>query len=78
MDEEFHARYSCTGKRYIYKIRNSEIRSPFEQDQVWVYYKYPIDAEALNAAAQGFIGTYDYQRSAVMEAVWRTQWLHHL
>ena len=26
-----------------------------------VYYKYPIDAEALNAAAQGFIGTYDYQ-----------------
>ena len=61
VDEEFHARYSCTGKRYIYKIRNSEIRSPFEQDQVWVYYKYPIDAEALNAAAQGFIGTYDYQ-----------------
>ena len=54
VDEEFHARYSCTGKRYIYKIRNSEIRSPFEQDQVWVYYKYPIDAEALNAAAQGF------------------------
>ena len=36
-------------------------RIPFEQDQVWVYYKYPIDAEALNAAAQGFIGTYDYQ-----------------
>lgn len=61
VDEEFHARYSCTGKRYVYKIRNSEIRSPFEQDQVWVYYKYPIDAEALNAAAQGFIGTYDYQ-----------------
>ena len=56
-----HARYSCTGKRYVYKIRNSEIRSPFEQDQVWVYYKYPIDAEALHAAAQGFIGTYDYQ-----------------
>lgn len=28
---------------------------------MWVYYKYPIDAEALNAAAQGFIGTYDYQ-----------------
>ena len=61
VDEEFHARYSCTGQRYVYKIRNSEIRSPFEQDQVWVYYKYPIDAEALHAAAQGFIGTYDYQ-----------------
>ena len=63
-EEDFHARYSCTGKRYRYRIRNSEIRSPFEQDLVWVYYKYHIDAEALDAAAKGFLGTYDYRAFA--------------
>lgn len=63
-EEDFHARYSCTGKRYRYRIRNSEIRSPFEQDLVWVYYKYRIDAEALDAAAKGFLGTYDYRAFA--------------
>ncbi|MBS4785605.1 MAG: tRNA pseudouridine(38-40) synthase TruA [Clostridiales bacterium] len=59
-EEDFHARYSCTGKRYVYRVRDSEIRSPFEQDQVLLF-KYPLDPARLNAAAQGFVGRYDYR-----------------
>ena len=29
VDLDFHARYSCKSKEYIYKIWNSEVRSPF-------------------------------------------------
>ena len=56
---DFHARYSSTGKRYVYRVRNSEIRSPFEQQQVLLY-RYPLQAEQLHETAQGFVGTFDY------------------
>lgn len=58
-EEGFHARYSCTGKRYVYRVRDSGVRSPFEQDLVLLH-KYPLDAALLDAAAQGFVGRYDF------------------
>lgn len=59
-EEGFHARYSCLAKRYVYRIRNSDIRSPFEQGQVLLY-RHPLDEALLHGAAQGFVGTYDYR-----------------
>lgn len=56
---EFHARYSCQGKRYIYKIHNSPIRDAFSHQLVYEY-PYPLDAELLNCQAQDFVGTYDF------------------
>ena len=29
VSEEFHARYSVTGKRYIYKVATAPVQSPF-------------------------------------------------
>ncbi len=56
---DFHARYSCKSKEYIYKIWNSETRSPF-YDGYALHYRYPIDEKLLNKAAQAFVGTHDF------------------
>lgn len=59
VDDDFHPRYSCKSKEYIYKIYNGRIRNPFEADYA-LHYNRPIDAEYLNREAQAFVGEYDY------------------
>ncbi|MBR4241694.1 MAG: tRNA pseudouridine(38-40) synthase TruA [Eubacterium sp.] len=56
---EFHPRYSCKSKEYIYKIYNGKIRNPFLEKYAF-HYRFPIDEEYLNSEAQAFIGTYDF------------------
>lgn len=56
---DFHARYSCKSKEYIYKIWNSEVRNPF-LDGYTLHYRYPIDESLLNKAAQAYVGTHDF------------------
>lgn len=58
-DEGFHARYSCKGKRYIYKILNREVRDPFTEGYA-LHYRYSIDVGMLNKAAQAYVGTHDF------------------
>lgn len=58
-DFDFHPRYSCTSKEYVYKLYNGRIRNPFLADYAF-HYRYPIDAHYLNEQAQAFVGTYDY------------------
>lgn len=59
VDDEFHPRYSCKSKEYLYKIYNGKIKDPFTADYA-LHYKYPIDADYLNKEAQAFVGKYDY------------------
>lgn len=56
---DFHARYSCKSKQYIYKIWNSENRSPFLDGYAY-HYRYKIDEELLNKSAQAFVGKHDF------------------
>ena len=56
---DFHARYSCKSKEYIYKIWNSQVRSPFLEGYA-LHYRYPLDVEALNNAAQAYVGRHDF------------------
>ena len=58
--EDFHARYSCKGKEYVYLIHNSEIKSPFLADRAYRSW-YPIDEKKLDRAAKDFIGTQDFK-----------------
>ncbi len=60
VDDEFHARYSCTGKRYLDKVLNSEVKDPFLQDQAYLYKNCELDAPKLQRIAQGFLGTHDF------------------
>lgn len=57
--EDFHARYSCKGKRYIYKIHNSPFRNPFAMGYSCSY-RTKLDAAFLNAQAKDYIGTHDF------------------
>ncbi len=59
VDADFHARYSCKSKEYIYKIWNSEVRNPFLEGYA-LHYCYPLDVETLNAAAQAYVGKHDF------------------
>ena len=57
--QDFHARYSSTGKRYLYCIRNSALRDPFEIGRSAVV-RFPLDAQRMHEAAQDFVGTHDF------------------
>lgn len=59
VSEDFHARYSCKGKRYIYKIHNSPFRNPFTMGYAYLY-RPKLDADFLNAQAKDFLGTHDF------------------
>ena len=56
---DFHARYSCKGKEYIYKIWNSEIKNPF-LDGYALHYWYKLDEKLLDSASSKFIGRHDF------------------
>ncbi|MCH5321066.1 MAG: tRNA pseudouridine(38-40) synthase TruA [Eubacterium sp.] len=57
--DDFHPRYSCKSKEYIYKIYNGKIRNPFYAKYA-LHYKYAIDADYLNKECKAFIGTQDF------------------
>lgn len=59
VEEDFHARYSCKSKQYIYKIWNSEVRNPFLNGYA-LHYRYKIDEKQLHRAAQAFVGKHDF------------------
>ncbi len=57
---DFHARFDCSGKEYVYKIHNSEIRNPFYENRIFRSW-YPIDEKKLDLAAKDFIGRHDFK-----------------
>lgn len=64
---DFHARYSCKSKEYIYKIWNSEVRNPFI-DGYALHYRYPIDEKLLHTASQAFVGTHDFTSFCTLDS----------
>lgn len=59
VNKDFHARYSCIGKEYVYKIWNNPIRDPFLDGYVYHYW-YNLDETMLNKEAQSYIGKHDF------------------
>lgn len=56
---DFHPRYNCKSKEYVYKLCNANVRDPFLANYSY-YYRRKIDADYLNREAQAFIGKHDY------------------
>ena len=56
---DFHARYSCKGKEYVYLISNRPTKDPFKADLA-LNYPQKLDVELLNRAGQDFVGTHDF------------------
>ena len=61
--ENFHARYSSVGKRYVYRIFTAEIMDPFLQGFA-LHYPVPFEIGRLNRAAALFIGEHDFHAFA--------------
>ena len=59
VDYDFHARYDCKGKEYVYLIYNGKHRNPFYENKA-LFYPYTIDAEMLDKQAKDFIGVHDF------------------
>lgn len=56
---DFHARYDCKGKEYIYKIYNVPMKDPF-QCGLSLHHENHIDEEMLHNSAQAIVGTHDF------------------
>lgn len=56
---DFHARYSATGKEYVYKLHNSRIRDPFSPNLVYRW-GYHLEEAMLSRQAQDLVGTHDF------------------
>ncbi len=57
--EGFHPRYDAKGKEYVYYIRNSNLRSPFDEDTSW-HFQRKIDIEKANELCSQFVGKKDF------------------
>lgn len=61
--EGFHARFSCVGKKYVYKLDASENPSIFERNyyyQLKNVKKQKLDIEAMKKATTYIVGTHDF------------------
>jgi tRNA pseudouridine38-40 synthase len=59
MRDDFHARYSATGKRYEYRILNRPDRPALERTRAWHLYG-KLDLDAMRAAAKHLVGRHDF------------------
>jgi len=67
--DDFDARFSATGRRYLYRILNRRSPPALERGKVWWVPK-RLDADAMHVAAQRLTGRHDFTtfRSAQCQA----------
>lgn len=56
---DWHARFSCTGRRYRYRIINRRAPLTLDAGLAWAV-KLPLDEAAMSKAAQALIGQHDF------------------
>ncbi|MDJ0943797.1 MAG: tRNA pseudouridine(38-40) synthase TruA [Kiloniellales bacterium] len=56
---DFHARFSATERRYLYRIVNRRPPLALERGRAW-WVPRPLDAAAMHAAAQVLVGKHDF------------------
>jgi tRNA pseudouridine38-40 synthase len=56
---DFHARFSCVGRRYLYRIANRRAPLALDQGRAW---RVPVvlHADEMNRAAQYLVGRHDF------------------
>jgi tRNA pseudouridine38-40 synthase len=57
--DNWHARFSCTGRSYIYRICNRRAPLTLDRGRAW-HMSRALDAEAMHRAAQALVGTHDF------------------
>ncbi|WP_265529941.1 tRNA pseudouridine(38-40) synthase TruA [Sphingomicrobium marinum] len=59
VDEEFHARFSCVGRRYLYRILNRRAPPTLLRNRVW-HIPQDLDVDAMARAATYLEGRHDF------------------
>ncbi|MFK8253558.1 tRNA pseudouridine(38-40) synthase TruA [Ancylobacter terrae] len=57
--DDFHARFSATGRRYFYRIIGRRADLVLDRDRAWKVPK-PLDAAAMHRGAQYLVGRHDF------------------
>lgn len=57
--DDFHARFSATGRAYLYRIANRRAPLALERGRAW-FVPQPLDAAAMHEAAQRLVGRHDF------------------
>ncbi|MES2159092.1 MAG: tRNA pseudouridine(38-40) synthase TruA [Pseudomonadota bacterium] len=57
--DDWHARFSCHGRAYVYRIANRRAPLTFEKGLTWQVIQ-PLDADAMHDAAQLLVGLHDF------------------
>ncbi|MAO91055.1 MAG: tRNA pseudouridine(38-40) synthase TruA [Rhodospirillales bacterium] len=57
--EDFHARFSATGRAYLYRILNRRAPAALDIGRVWPVPR-DLDVDAMHAAAQRLVGLHDF------------------
>lgn len=57
--DDFHARFSAQGRRYLYRIVNRAAPPTLEKSRVW-HLKKSLDIDAMSEAAAALIGRHDF------------------
>jgi len=57
--DDWHARFSCTGRRYLYRIINRRAPLTLDAGKAWNV-KQPLDEAAMHEAAQALVGRHDF------------------
>jgi tRNA pseudouridine38-40 synthase len=58
-DPDWHARFSCTGRRYLYRILNRRAPPAIDAGKVW-HIAQQLDGEAMKDAASHLVGRHDF------------------
>lgn len=59
VDDDFDARFGCTGRTYRYRILNRFLTDPFRREVTWRV-PGPLDVGAMNDAGAHLLGTHDF------------------
>jgi tRNA pseudouridine38-40 synthase len=57
--DDWHARFSCIGRRYRYRILNRRAPPALERGRVW-HIPVPLDVEAMQEGAAMLVGRHDF------------------
>jgi tRNA pseudouridine38-40 synthase len=57
--DDWHARFSCIGRAYRYRIVNRRAPLALERGRAWQVGR-PLDAQAMHRAAQALVGHHDF------------------
>jgi tRNA pseudouridine38-40 synthase len=59
VDDDWHARFSCLGRRYLYRILNRRAPPALDAGRVW-HIAVPLDVDAMQEGAAQLVGRHDF------------------